>query len=44
MIHVCMARDTVDYLKRDRVIGKMDAQAAFENYLRARGLRQRVDG
>jgi SNF2 family DNA or RNA helicase len=33
MIHVCVARNTVDELKRLRVIGKLSAQAAFEAYL-----------
>ena len=33
MIHVCVATDTVDEMKRMRVISKLDAQAAFEAYL-----------
>jgi SNF2 family DNA or RNA helicase len=33
MVHVCVATDTVDELKRMRVIGKLSAQAAFERYL-----------
>lgn len=36
MVHVCMARNTVDQLKRDRVLGKLSAQEAFEAYLRSR--------
>jgi SNF2 family DNA or RNA helicase len=32
-IHVCVALDTVDELKRNRVIGKMSAQDAFKRYL-----------
>jgi SNF2 family DNA or RNA helicase len=38
MVHVCVARDTVDEIKRARVIDKLTAQAAFENYLRRRSL------
>ena len=34
MVRVCVARDTVDQMKLDRVHGKMSAQAAFEAYLR----------
>jgi SNF2 domain-containing protein len=37
MVHVCIARNTVDEMKRDRVIGKMAAQAAFEKYLQRHG-------
>jgi hypothetical protein len=33
MVHVCSARNTVDDLKRARVVGKLSAQAAFEAYL-----------
>ena len=33
MIHVCVARHTVDELKRSRVISKLSAQQAFEVYL-----------
>jgi len=33
MVHVCVATDTVDELKRMRVIEKLSAQAAFERYL-----------
>jgi hypothetical protein len=33
MVHVCVATDTVDELKRLRVIQKLSAQAAFERYL-----------
>jgi SNF2 family DNA or RNA helicase len=33
MVRVCVARDTVDEMKLDRVHGKMTAQAAFERYL-----------
>jgi SNF2-related domain len=36
MIHVCCAANTIDQMKRDRVIGKMSAQEAFEKYLAAR--------
>jgi hypothetical protein len=32
-IHVCVAADTVDEMKRDRVIGKMSAQEAFRRHL-----------
>jgi len=32
-IHVCVAVDTVDEMKRDRVIGKMSAQEAFRRHL-----------
>jgi hypothetical protein len=35
MVHVCVALDTVDELKRLRVISKLSAQQAFEAYLRA---------
>ena len=35
MVHVCVATDTVDELKRSRVIGKLSAQQAFERYLSA---------
>jgi SNF2-related domain len=34
MVRVCVANDTVDELKLDRVHRKMTAQAAFEAYLR----------
>lgn len=33
MINVCVVRNSVDELKRLRVMGKMDAQAAFEQWL-----------
>jgi SNF2 family DNA or RNA helicase len=33
MIHVCIAHDTVDDLKRLRVISKLSQQQAFEQYL-----------
>ena len=33
MVHVCVATNTVDELKRMRVISKLSAQAAFEFYL-----------
>jgi len=33
MVHVCCAVNTVDELKRLRVIGKLEAQQAFERYL-----------
>jgi SNF2 family DNA or RNA helicase len=36
MVHVCMAEDTVDQLKQSRVLGKLSAQAAFEQYLAER--------
>jgi SNF2 family DNA or RNA helicase len=32
-VHVCVAADTVDEIKRDRVIGKMSAQEAFKKHL-----------
>ena len=32
-IHICVAADTVDELKRDRVIGKLSAQEAFRRHL-----------
>ena len=32
-IHVCVAVDTVDEMKRDRVLGKMSAQEAFRRHL-----------
>jgi hypothetical protein len=32
-IHICVAAGTVDEMKRDRVIGKMDAQEAFKHHL-----------
>ena len=38
MVHVCNATNTVDDLKRSRVISKLSAQAAFENYLAAAGV------
>ena len=34
VVRVCVARDTVDGMKLDRVHGKMSAQEAFEAYLR----------
>ena len=34
IVRVCVAKDTVDELKLDRVHRKMSAQAAFEAYLR----------
>jgi SNF2 family DNA or RNA helicase len=34
IVRVCMAKNTVDQLKLDRVHHKMSAQAAFEAYLR----------
>ena len=34
MVRVCVARDTVDEMKLDRVYRKMSAQEAFEAYLR----------
>lgn len=33
MVHVCVATDTVDELKRMRSISKLSSQAAFERYL-----------
>ena len=36
MVHVCIAADTVDDLKRTRVLGKLSAQQAFEAYLASR--------
>jgi hypothetical protein len=36
MIHVCVARRTVDELKRLRVISKLTSQQAFEAYLASR--------
>jgi hypothetical protein len=38
MVHVCVATDTVDELKRLRVISKLDSQQAFERYLATAGL------
>jgi hypothetical protein len=35
MVRVCIADNTVDEMKLNRVYGKMDAQAAFEAYLRS---------
>ena len=32
-IHVCVAVDTIDEMKRDRVLGKMSAQEAFRRHL-----------
>ena len=32
-VHVCVAAGTVDEMKRDRVIGKMSAQQAFQRHL-----------
>jgi SNF2 family DNA or RNA helicase len=32
-VHVCVAAETVDEMKRDRVIGKMSAQEAFRRHL-----------
>jgi hypothetical protein len=32
-VHVCVAADTVDEMKRDRVLGKMSAQEAFKRHL-----------
>jgi hypothetical protein len=37
IVRVCLAHDTVDQMKVDRVHHKMTAQAAFESYLRAHG-------
>jgi SNF2-related domain len=37
MVRVCVANNTVDEMKLDRVHGKMTAQAAFERYLAAHG-------
>lgn len=36
IVRVCVARDTVDQMKLDRVHHKMSAQAAFEAYLRGK--------
>jgi hypothetical protein len=38
MVHVCVASETVDELKRLRVISKLSAQAAFEKYLALRAM------
>jgi SNF2 family DNA or RNA helicase len=38
MIHICLAAGTVDELKRLRVLGKLDAQQAFERYLASRAV------
>ncbi len=38
IVRVCVAHDTVDQMKIDRVVGKMSAQEAFEAYLRGRQL------
>ncbi len=32
-IHLCLARGTIDEMKRDRVVGKMTAQDAFRRHL-----------
>lgn len=40
IVRVCVARNTVDQMKLDRVHGKMDAQEAFEAYLRRHQLKR----
>jgi hypothetical protein len=42
MVRVCVARNTVDELKLDRVYHKMSAQEAFEAYLRGRQKRSKA--
>jgi SNF2 family DNA or RNA helicase len=42
MVRVCVARNTVDELKLDRVYHKMSAQEAFEAYLRGRQKRNKA--
>ncbi len=42
MVRVCVARNTVDELKLDRVYHKMSAQEAFEAYLRGRQKRDKA--
>jgi hypothetical protein len=42
MVRVCVARNTVDELKLDRVYHKMSAQEAFEAYLRGRQMRNKA--
>jgi len=37
VVRICVAADTVDEMKLDRVHHKISAQAAFERYLRAAG-------
>jgi len=37
IVRVCLAADTVDQMKVDRVHHKMSAQEAFERYLREHG-------
>ena len=37
IVRVCVAHDTVDQMKLNRVFAKMSAQEAFEAYLRAHG-------
>jgi SNF2 family DNA or RNA helicase len=39
VVRVCVADDTIDDAKLDRVYRKLSAQAAFENYLQRTGLR-----
>lgn len=41
MVHVCVAANTVDDLKRLRVLSKLSSQAAFEAYLASRQPQQR---
>jgi SNF2 family DNA or RNA helicase len=42
MVRVCVATNTVDEMKLDRVHHKMSAQEAFEAYLRARQTRNQA--
>jgi hypothetical protein len=37
LVRICVASNTVDEMKLDRVYGKISAQEAFERYLRAAG-------
>jgi len=32
-VHVCVVAETVDEMKRDRLIGKISAQEAFRRHL-----------
>ena len=38
IVRVCVANDTVDQMKLNRVYGKLSAQVAFETYLRRHGM------
>jgi hypothetical protein len=43
-IHVCIAAGTVDEMKRDRVLGKKNAQEAFKRHLESIGCSQFTQG